>query len=143
MQYVREYAKRATILFEESRTTTVHSSYKSTINIECDGQLFSLQPAGLPRTPICINLDTRPDIFSSYKLVKGTIVQFTPTRIYEFNTSFLCEGAQSWDPSIVERFAQNTASNERLKELLLRLICSQKGRGGLEDITVQVAEGSH
>lgn len=143
MQYVREYAQRAASLFKENRTTTVHSSYQSTINIECDGQLFSLQPAGLPRTPICINLDVRPDIFSSYKPAKGTVVQFTPEGVYGFNTVFLHEGAQSWSPSIAERFAENTAYGKRLKELLVSFIRSQKHRGGLEDIAVQVAERSY
>ena len=142
MQYVLEYAQRARFLFEESRTTTVHSSYKSTINIVCDGQLFSLQPAGLPRTPICINLDTRPDIFSSYKPAQGAIVQFTPTNVYGFNTSFRCDGAKGWNPSIVERFQNNAVSSEKLQDMLARLIWSQKGRGGFEDIALQVTDGS-
>ena len=143
MQHVLEYAQRAKFLFEESKTATVHSSYKSTINIVCDGQLFSLQPAGLPRTPICINLDTRPDIFSSYKPAPGAIVQFTPTNVYGFNTSFQCEGAKGWNPSIREKFLNNTVSSEKLRDMLARLIWSQKGRGGFEDIGLQVVEGSY
>lgn len=122
MLLILDCAERANALLTPGATGFVHSVYRSTVNIEINGELLVLQPEDVPRTPISLTVDLTPDGFSRLQLQRGDVVSFDG--ILHAGRYLLDAGrAERWDPHLNCRRPEGVrALSELLPALRLELI---------------------
>lgn len=81
------------------RMAYIHSKYKSTINLDFNGRIISIQNTGLAKTPMSMVIDNDIDL-ENLKIDVGEKVKINQSIIYIANYQFNYKEANIWNPQL-------------------------------------------
>lgn len=136
---IADYASGAAALFSRG-SGRVHSVYRSTVNLECAGALYALQPSSAPRTPISLSVDVPAEEFSLLRLGRGDPVTCGETlRVGAY--LFRASGAAERDHRLRRRGRAGDATLAALRSVLRREIAAERGRSDFADAALHLESG--
>lgn len=108
---------------------TVHSVYKSTINVEVANWFVAIQPTGLPMTPLSVMLNVDPADFARLPIQKGDSVSFDATGLHLNGMVFIGDQAERIPCGITDLRLHDDRERERLCDEIARQLFGQVGKG--------------
>lgn len=101
MVLIKEYTSRAGCFFSRASAAAVHSSYLHTVNLEVEGELFSLQSAHLTKTPLALTVDDDTWLIGGFQ--RGQPVQIHDGLLEIGALTLSMRSATAWNPSFRAR----------------------------------------
>jgi len=138
MGRILAYAKETSALFEQGANGEVHSAYRHTVNVRCGDALISLQPNGVPMTPISVTLDLNEEQFAAIQAQQGDLVILGSHGIILWNQALSRKGAECVDFRLQQSCP---AISAQALELIARALKRTAGESGFGDLVCQVWTG--
>ncbi len=138
---ITSYSVYAQGILRQGSVATVHSVYRNTINLWIGETVLSLQPAGIPLSPLSLATDLSADQFALLDVAPGDAANFRDEEIILAKWRFAKSGGQIWDSALTSIPALAPSGAKRCMCKLQEGIAALAYKGGFADIALPTAEG--